>query len=960
MPVSALINSFNAGELSPLMDARSDVEKYRNGCITLENFIITPYGGVMRRPGTEFLGESKFNDRRCRLIGFNFSTTTRFVIEMGHLYFRFWSNGVPVLSSGGSVLELSSPYPEEILREVQFVQINDIMYLVHPGFAPRKLSRLADNNWTLAEVDWTWPATLEENIEPTTLALSHVSGNSRTMTASTGIFEPSHVGSYWLIGHNTESANVEQDINGNVASAPLTILGDWELSTSGVWTAQINVEQSDDDGATYSAIRTIKGSADRNVVINGKTERESLLRIRISDYPTASNWSANATFAVDDRVIYENNMYKCVLDHTNTAPAWVSFNVAYAVGDLVTHNTKTYKCLKAHNSNVIPYVRDVLTFQNTQFRHGPTDTIYRCSVADYKTVINWPGGTVSIGSNQIYKVGVGFWRSIAGASGTFDTLRNNNNLQLLAARPSLDSTLTANDILADFEMSNVEKMNYRPTNFEFWEPIDFTPFNAKYWTPINFETRVARLEKLDARQFGIVRVTGFTSATAVTVDVIRTLTSTTATNVWSEGAWSGKRGYPRAVALHEGRIWYGGTTSRPLSIWGSTVEDYENFRMNSDADGSLFLTLSSKEANSINWLDSQDKLMIGTTGNEWTLGSGNSDEGIRPDNVVAKKQSSYGSKYLPVMSLNDVMLFVQRQGRKVRELVYVLDRDGWVAPDLTVLSEHVTAGEIVEADYQQQADAIYWAIRGDGQLIGMTYERDQNVVGWHRHTTDGLFESVATIYGVGGSDEVWLSVQRTVGGQPRRFIERFYISAREEFEAQNKSNWWYLDCAVRKNGSPGTTVSGLAHLNGRTVDLLEDGAVGNPAVVAGGQITLDKPRTTVLAGLPFTSTLQPMTIDIANLPDGTSRGRRKKLHRMQVSVQKSLGGEVSTNGTQWDFLYPRDFNDPMDDSPAPFTGEKEVVTASDYDPNLPIYIRQNQPYPLTVLALVAKLDIYGD
>jgi len=962
MPLGALINSFNAGELSPLMEARSDIEKYRNGCATLENFVITPYGGVLRRPGTEFLGAAKFGNRRCRLIGFNFSTTTRFVIEMGHLYLRFWSNGVQVLS-GSNPLELTSPYPEEVLREVQFVQIKDIMYLVHPDHAPRKLSRIADNNWTLAEVLWDWPASLEENVTNTTLALSHVSGNSRTLTASSATFTAQNVGSYYLIGHNTEAAYIERNIDSNGSSTGLTVLGAWEFSTSGVWTAELNVEQSEDGGATWEAIRTIKGTADRNVVLNGKTEREVLLRIRVAEYSTGAAWSDNATYAKDDVRIYEGNVYRCVLAHTNTAPAWDWKNKTYAVGNLITYNTRTFKCVKAHNSNItdITALRDTVAgAAGSQHGFEGTQRVYK--VYPFTAYVYAPTGNFSVFVNFIYYSQVsGYLRGVLSrpSPDSFADHLQANALQVLST-PQDGSASRGSDILVMHEMNKAELMDYRPTNAEYWEPIDFTPFNSKYWTPINYETRVARLEKLDARQFGIVRVTGYTSPTSVTVNILRPAVSTAVTTVWTEGAWSNRRGFPRSVTLHEGRIWFGGTESRPLSIWASTVEDYENFRQTSDADGSLFLTLSSKEANRINWLDSQDKLMIGTSGNEWTLGSSNSEEGIRPDNVVAKKQSSYGSKYLPVMSLNDVMLFVQRQGRKVRELVYVLDRDGWVAPDLTVLAEHITKSDIVECDYQQQNDAIYWAVRGDGQLIGMTYERDQNVVGWHRHTTDGAFESVATIYGLQTSDEVWLAVQRTVGGQPVRYIERFYINSRETFEAENKDNWWYLDCAVRKHGAPGTTVSGLVHLNGRTVDVLEDGAVGNPRPVANGQITLDKPRTTVLAGLPFVSTLQPMNIDVNNLPDGTSRGRRKRIHRMSVTLQKSLGGEVSTNGTDWDWLYPRDFTDPMDQSPAPFSGEKEVVTASEYKPNLPIYVRQTQPYPLTVLALVAKLDFYGD
>ena len=1006
MPVSALINSFNAGELSPYMGARSDVEKYRNGCSILENFIILPYGGVIRRPGTEYLGSPKFDNRRCRLIGFNFSTTTRFVIEMGHQYIRFWSNGVQVLS-GGNPVELASPYTEEQLREVQFVQINDIMYLVHPQVAPHKLSRVTDTSWTLAEVAWDWPALLDENLDDTTLACSHLTGNSRTLTASAATFKAGHVGSYWQLGHALEAVFTERDIDANGNSTSLNVFGDWEFSTSGVWSAVLNIEQSEDNGASWQVIRSYKGSAERNITASGKTEREVLLRIAISNYVTGSAWATNTNYALDTVVTYENNVYKCVLGHNSTAAAWSEFAGNYAVDNLVTFNTRTYKCTKAHNNTTADwdwknktYAVDALVKYNgrtykcvqahdtnvstytrsstgsvsvgSKYAHDEREQIYKMAITT--TTIFDPGGaSFGIGKvNQIYSRS-GYYRAVRGGSETFDNLILNGQLQLLTTPISLASPATQNDILAHAELGDAELMdytpenpeywelqNFRPANAEYWEPIDFTPGNAKYWTPINYGTRVARLEAADSRVYGIVKVTGYSSPTSVTVNVVNPLSKTTATKIWSEGAWSTHQGFPRTVTLHQSRIYYGGTERRPLSVWASVVDDFQNMRQTTNNDGGLFLTLSAKEANRLMWMESQDKLLIGTSGNEWTLGA-STDEGITPSNVTAQKQSSYGSKYLPAATINDVLLFVQRQGRKVRELVYVLDKDGWVAPDLTVLAEHVTAGEIVERSYQQQTDAIYWAVRGDGQLIGMTYERDQNVVGWHRHTTDGAFESVATIYGIGGTDEVWLSVSRTVGGVTKRFIERFYTLSREKFEAADKANWWYLDCAVRYSGSATGTMSGLSHLNGRTVDVLANGAVESPKTVASGSITLDKARTTVLAGLPFTSTLQPMTIDINNMADGTSRGRFKRIHRMVLALQKSLGGEVSTDqGQTWQYLYNRDFPDPMDASPPVFTGDTEVVTASDHDRNLQVTVRQKQPLPLTVLAMVAKIDFYGD
>ena len=153
MPFHKYVQNFNAGELSPFLSNRTDVAKYESGCQQLENFIILPYGGVMRRPGTQYLGKAKFPDKRCRIIGFNFSVTTNFILEFGHLYVRFWTEGVQVMTPGNPTvpLEKVTSYLESELQQIQYCQINDLMYLVHPNHPPAKLTRVADDNWTFAE-----------------------------------------------------------------------------------------------------------------------------------------------------------------------------------------------------------------------------------------------------------------------------------------------------------------------------------------------------------------------------------------------------------------------------------------------------------------------------------------------------------------------------------------------------------------------------------------------------------------------------------------------------------------------------------------------------------------------------------------------------------------------------------------------------------------------------------------
>jgi hypothetical protein len=814
-----LVSALNAGELSPYMDARTDVEKYRSGCRTLENMIVLPYGGVYRRAGTEYLGNAKNDDQQCRLIGFNFSVTTRFVLEFGHQYIRFWGNNAAVshptasawvtataykagdfVSNGGTtyialsdhtasaafatdaarwyaqpasgVLEIPSPYLEAELREVQYSQVNDIMYLAHANHAPRKLSRLADNRWTLSVVKWKYPPLLDQNTTAVTIASSAATG-SATLTASAATFQSGHVGSQWAIQWPRNSGSISETIDSNKTStATLDIQGGWTLTTVGTWIGTVRLlripqnEMDEDGGSGFTAYEVVR---------------------EFNSLTTARNFTATGT----------------------------------------------------------------------------------------------------------------------------ETERVGLKLQIL---------------------------NYAS----------------------NTSARVF-LESTDFNSGGTVTINSVASGTSAGATVDKWLGSTiTATTQWSEAAFSGVRGYPRAVAIHEQRLCFGGTAHQPNTVWCSKTDDFEDFQLGAAADSGLQFSVASSEGNRIAWMFSQKRLMLGTSGDEWTIGGASSDQPFSASNIQAQKQSSFGSKTMRAILLNDVLLFVQRRGRKVRELTYNFERDGWVAPDLTVLSEHITSGEIVELAFQQQPDAVLWAVRGDGELIGMSYERDQNVVAWHRHTTDGDFESVATVYGLAGADdEVWFCVKRTINGQTKRYIERFKADNRANFEAQTKADWWYLDCAKRYSGTATATITGLSHLEGKTVGILANGAVQPDEVVASGQITLDRTFTKVLAGLPFTSTILPMKFDF-DLQDGSTRGRTKRINRAEVSLYKSLGGEFSTDGTEWLWVYPRDFDDPMDASPPPFSGDAEVVVAGNYSDASDLYLRQILPYPLTVRALVVKLDAFGD
>jgi len=447
--------------------------------------------------------------------------------------------------------------------------------------------------------------------------------------------------------------------------------------------------------------------------------------------------------------------------------------------------------------------------------------------------------------------------------------------------------------------------------------------------------------------------TGVTSGTKATANVTRWLSASARaeakTIFWSEAAFSAKRGYPRSVAMHEQRLCFGGTSSQPNTIWCSAIDDFENFKTGTTASDAVQFTLAASEGNRINWMYSQSQLLIGTSGDEWTIGSADSSQSLSATNVQANRQSSYGSKYMRAALVNDVLLFVQRNGRKVRELVYEMNKDGWVAPDLTLLAEHITEGEIVEIAYQQQPDAVLWCVRGDGTLIAMTYERDQKVVGWHRHTIadNADVESVATIYGNGTEDEVWMVVKRTVSGADYRTIERFPLLWRSKFDQATTADYRYLDGHVAfASGAANRSVTGLSHLEGKTVTVAQGDSIVT-RTVASGTITVPQAAAGYV-GLPYTSTLRPMKLD-ADYEDGTAQGRKKRIHQIVVRTLKSRGGDVRTNAGSWYAL-----------APTTTTGDQKIILGGAFGIDADVDVRQTEPFPMCIISILPKWDAYGN
>ena len=246
-------------------------------------------------------------------------------------------------------------------------------------------------------------------------------------------------------------------------------------------------------------------------------------------------------------------------------------------------------------------------------------------------------------------------------------------------------------------------------------------------------TDVGRLVKLGD---GWGEITARTSTTVVTWTITVAATGSGAA-VWSLGAWSATTGYPRTVSFFEQRLVFGGSSSYPQTIWASESGLYEEFDVGDGSAADAFIyTIAANKVNVIRWLAPARDLIVGTVGGEFKVGRP-AGEPLKPDNVNIAQQTTYGGYTTQPIQVGSEVLFVQRQQRKVRSFAYRFEDDAYQAPDMTLLAEHITDTGIVDVDYAQEPDSIYWAARTDGTLLGMTYHREEDVVAWHRHIFGG-------------------------------------------------------------------------------------------------------------------------------------------------------------------------------------------------------------------------------
>lgn len=863
--------SFSGGVVSPKLDARVDQQKYGTWSRLLNNMVPYKTGGMTRRVGTQFMGPPKYPTGlyAVRTMAFIYSPTTTFDLEFGHLYVRFWSNGQQVAVSsaptwvsgttyppgsyatsvansdiyytaGGIVNSTTDPNadPTHWVRQTIYevpspysgtyasnaapqtadvfglvpCQINDVVYLVHPDYAPYKLTQFGTTDWTLVQVDYLTPALLDQNATDTTIAPSGTQGNGITLSATAPAWVTS---TYYSLANSVLEGGLIYDCI--VAHASGTFATDL---ASGYW-QQVSIFNSQQIGGTWQ-----------------------LADLRNSAYLELDGTAANGFATGTD----------------STGGSWSS----------LPYTSGTIQCL----------------------------------------------GGYEVHTYGVWAADVAVQRSLDGGQ-TWDTV------QTVTGRSDRNVDLTGTAVQVGL---------YR-IQLSVPSGLSAVPINPGATNP-----RVV-FECDDAFLYGLVQITAVANAYSATANVLTQINSTSATEYWSEGAWSNYRGFPQAAASYQQRIIYGSSGFEPQRIWGTVTNDIENFALGdqTDATDAFAFDLNAPGRGPIVWLIAQSDLFCGFSGAEWIINSGtvsgtgaSTGSAITPSNINAVEQGTFGSapQVQPAI-VGNAVFFAQRQADAIRQMLFSVYTAKYMSQDLSTLADHLFASGIVQIAYQPRwrHQGIIWCVTNQGTLCGLTYDLEQEVFGWFQAQTgygqtslalppgliDNGFESVSVIDGKGtADDEVWLVANRSIGGVNTRSIERMNPVNWEEIftgapnpPAPVLADAFYVDSGVTVL-NPGTTyITGLGHLPGRYVYGLADGYPFGPILCNGGtaQLPPSIPTTvgTVQIGLPIYYSGQPMRFD-SDARMGNTQGLVKQVSDVFIRVWNSMGGSIS-NGTtplpQW-------------------------------------------------------------
>jgi len=995
--IQTIKSIFNGGEMSPVMDGRTDAEKYATGCRMLENFMVRSYGGAFKRPGTRY---GLTNNGILRIIPFRRSTTINYVIG-------FKVNSIVIYSYSSGVFTLETPtplttdYTADEISALHFVQLNDVMFLTCSTKHPKRLTRTSSGTWMFENVPFQFAPVLDATSNGDTLRIQYNAddwssslvynfGDIVTLpiikTVTGAVIASSKI-RITSVDHGLTTGNtvtvygVGGATNANITSVITKITDDvFQLDSSGATLPSTYVAGT---GAWYV---TTNSTYLRTFVYNSATASTAgrLLNASWTEATYSSSWNIGVNYTIGTIVEYKGSNYVSTSTHQSSvdneptvAALW--YLVAYkSTGLQITDYRLISSSSTVFSANEI----------GANWLLSPS-SIKRSASEDMgsATLTKVVSSSVFIQNEFIFRTSWG-----SGLAPTSTVVRVEESLD------QINYTSLREWYVNHAQEGTIVYTGKAPNTGGWYRAVTIRP-------TASLNTSKMTLEPIDGILSVPFLLNSYSSSNPwQSIGVPKLAVNSLIPNevlgsefaIYQKCAFSADRGYPRTVAFHDQRLFFASTTTEPTRIWGSQTDDFYTFLIGTFDTSGIDVTLAATQTNEIQWIASFKRTMvIGTSGEEWTMDTGDTDSALTPSNVRLRRWSRYGSSnHQPVLS-GDSLLWLTRDDR-LREFAYVFEKDGYSAPDMTLLAEHIPSRSPIEyITYSQSPDPIVWLVHTDGSWSGFTYDRENSVTAWHSHRTftgDKIL-SLCTLYSAStAADSLILLTDRKAGSNINlesidgsvmiaavTSADINYATASPTQHATGKAGF-FCDCYSILTPTGTTTsifnVSGNVNLTSRSLVLgtTSVGSSGEPIEATAGATNATFALSSVAApmnvGLPYTAYIIPNRIEV-QLRDGTAQMRKWRVARAAFRLFRSFYGQVWNRLADANYTYSTRINttniDAFPISPSLSATTTGYVTGQtlpdavnhDWNNCLDIVIASRHPLPFNLTGMILDVEIDG-
>jgi hypothetical protein len=1012
--------SLSSGEISPSLYARVDLTKYATGLKTCRNFIVEKFGGISNRPGTQFIAEVKDSTKNVRLIEFIFNADQTYVLEFGDQYMRVHKDGTQLKDLTLTITGVTKANPAVVTYtgtdpyNKQEVYIDDVVGMTELNGRNFKIANVNSvaNTFELQNMDST-------NFDSTNLTTYVSGGTAERVYEIPTQYHHDDVADL----HFVQSIDVIDIVHPNYPPYQLSRTGD----TS--WTLEKTSFVPSIDRPQTLTISGTSGTGNRLryrvTAVKDETYEESLEGLAASiniasvtvgggpSFTVTVTTSSNHGYTNGDEVYLQDIGEQTILTASSANPVVITTASAhgYSTGDSV-------------------YIEDVSTATNSVGNlineHAYTITVlssttYSLNGVDGTAYVAGTGGTALRTTSIGYLVNKDYW---------FITVTGLTTFTITGLSGSgYVSTAVAGGITRRMGVT-ADNVNLPTTS----NPVTIT------WTPVTDAIEYYVYKEANG-VFGFIGTSGSDSFadTGITPD-------TSETPPIERRLFVDEGEYPSEVSYFQQRKLYGNTDNEPETIWASRSGKFNNFTTRSpqQEDDAITFNMSGRQIKEVRHLLDLGKLVVLTVSDESAI-LGGGDNVLSPTNINPATYSYNGSSNVSPILIGSNALYIQARGSVIRDLGFDIQVDGYKGNDLTVFATHLFKNHtITDWAYQQTPNSVVWCVRSDGTLLGLTYLKEQEILGWHRHDFhNGLVKDICYVP-EGQEDVIYLVVERTINDKTVKYIERLstrvlddikdmtILDSHLSYDGRNTStthtmtlsggtNWTYdetltltsstayftssdvgnevhltsgseiirfeikaftsstivtgqvnrtVPAALRSSAVTDWSlavdeVGGLWHLEGEDVSIFGDAFVeANPnngsydtVTVQNGTVSLSRHYSVVHVGLPITSDIETLNIDTAGVQ--TVADKNKLITNVGVFVENTRGlwagkeppdSDSVSNGNLSEYKLRQ--NEGYDEPVELKTEVIEVNIDSSWNSNGRVFVRQSDPVPCTILAVL--------